>query len=430
MSNARYVDANPTKDFFIYMITRDIETKPAIVELIDNAIDGAKKIRKDGNYDGLSIDLQYDQNSFTIKDNCGGFDIDVATKYAFKFGRPSDREQEKGLFTGLFGIGMKRALFKLGEKFTVISTTEKTHFKVEVDVNEWIKTPDWTFPLQDVEENGCYPEEQRGTTIIIEKLHNEQKYNFANKVFENALFSYIEKYRSVEAENGLIIRLNGKEVIFFKEKLIENESIKCYKNFYKNEDGEFRIIAGVAHNGEPENAGWYVFCNGRLVLFADKSNVTGWGVEYKQYHPSLASFRGYVYFESENLFQLPWNTTKTGIDSTNRLFQEALPKMKEAVEQIGSTITAIKNKYDVNNIDEIESIKNAAEITLSHSAVHSFSSGSDFNITDPEPVEKMITITFKVPEERYNAVKKYMNAKSKKQMGDKLFDYFCEMEGI
>ena len=27
----KYVDANPTKDFFIYMITRDIETKAAIV---------------------------------------------------------------------------------------------------------------------------------------------------------------------------------------------------------------------------------------------------------------------------------------------------------------------------------------------------------------------------------------------------------------
>ena len=41
------VDASPTKGFFIYMLTRDIDVRPAIVELIDNSIDGAKKIRKD-----------------------------------------------------------------------------------------------------------------------------------------------------------------------------------------------------------------------------------------------------------------------------------------------------------------------------------------------------------------------------------------------
>ena len=35
------VDASPTKGFFIYMLTRDIDVKPAIVELIDNSIDGA-----------------------------------------------------------------------------------------------------------------------------------------------------------------------------------------------------------------------------------------------------------------------------------------------------------------------------------------------------------------------------------------------------
>ena len=77
------VEANPTKDCFIYMITRDIETRAAIVELIDNAIDGAKRLRKDGDYSGLEIRILFDSNRFTIEDNCGGFDIETATKYAF-----------------------------------------------------------------------------------------------------------------------------------------------------------------------------------------------------------------------------------------------------------------------------------------------------------------------------------------------------------
>ena len=46
MSTEKIVDASPTKEFFIYMITRDIQTNAAIVELVDNAIDGAKRLRK------------------------------------------------------------------------------------------------------------------------------------------------------------------------------------------------------------------------------------------------------------------------------------------------------------------------------------------------------------------------------------------------
>ena len=48
------VDASPTKSFFIYMLTRDIDVRPAIVELIDNSIDGAKKIRNNTEYEGLA----------------------------------------------------------------------------------------------------------------------------------------------------------------------------------------------------------------------------------------------------------------------------------------------------------------------------------------------------------------------------------------
>lgn len=44
MSTEKIVDASPTKEFFIYMITRDIQTNAAIVELVDNAIDGASPV--------------------------------------------------------------------------------------------------------------------------------------------------------------------------------------------------------------------------------------------------------------------------------------------------------------------------------------------------------------------------------------------------
>ena len=171
MSTEKIVDASPTKEFFIYMITRDIQTNAAIVELVDNAIDGAKRLRKDGNYEGLKIEVTFDKDRFIIKDNCGGIDIETATKYAFKFGRPTERENQQGYYTGIFGIGMKRALFKLGRKFKIISTTSTEHFVVDIDVDDWIKKEEWQFDMYDIQENQEYPEEQWGTEIVIEELN-------------------------------------------------------------------------------------------------------------------------------------------------------------------------------------------------------------------------------------------------------------------
>jgi hypothetical protein len=38
------VDANPTKAFFVRMITRDISLEDCILDLIDNSVDGAWKL--------------------------------------------------------------------------------------------------------------------------------------------------------------------------------------------------------------------------------------------------------------------------------------------------------------------------------------------------------------------------------------------------
>ena len=49
----KVVKASPTKEFFVNMLVRDILLKQAIIELIDNSIDGARSIRKNNQYSGL-----------------------------------------------------------------------------------------------------------------------------------------------------------------------------------------------------------------------------------------------------------------------------------------------------------------------------------------------------------------------------------------
>src|SRR4051794_23584283 len=84
------VDARPTKRFFVRMLVRDIELVPAIIDLIDNSVDGAKRIRGAGEsprFEGLRVDLTIREDTFEIADNCGGISIELATQYAFRFGR-------------------------------------------------------------------------------------------------------------------------------------------------------------------------------------------------------------------------------------------------------------------------------------------------------------------------------------------------------
>src|SRR5579859_2976462 len=126
------IKASPTKEFFIDMLTRDIPLGRAIIDLVDNSIDGAKTIRSDENYGGLFVELTLNKDNFIIKDNCGGFLLDVAQRYAFRFGRPP-KEKFVEHSIGRFGVGMKRALFKMGKHFIVESKRSKDHFIVEVD---------------------------------------------------------------------------------------------------------------------------------------------------------------------------------------------------------------------------------------------------------------------------------------------------------
>ncbi len=62
----KVVKASPTKEFFVNMLVRDILLKQAIIELIDNSIDGARNIRKNNQYLGLYIRVGFDKNKFTL----------------------------------------------------------------------------------------------------------------------------------------------------------------------------------------------------------------------------------------------------------------------------------------------------------------------------------------------------------------------------
>jgi hypothetical protein len=124
------IDAYPTKELFVYMLVRDIPLNRAILDLLDNSVDGAHRLQQNNDYSNLNIRIEFDNNKFRIADNCGGIDIKVAREYAFCFGKPEGADITLGSI-GRFGVGMKRTLFKLGKKFKVISKTTTSSFVVQ-----------------------------------------------------------------------------------------------------------------------------------------------------------------------------------------------------------------------------------------------------------------------------------------------------------
>ena len=88
--------AAPTKQFFVSMLTRDISLEDAILDLIDNCLDGALRIAEEDevNYSKHFVNINFSNEHFSVEDNCGGIPRDIAKNYAFKMGRDSDDSRD------------------------------------------------------------------------------------------------------------------------------------------------------------------------------------------------------------------------------------------------------------------------------------------------------------------------------------------------
>jgi hypothetical protein len=295
------IDASPTKDLFISMLVKDIPLVRALVDLVDNSVDGARRLRGDGSLKGLEVRISIEKNTFKVTDNCGGIPVDIAQKYAFRFGRSSENSNQTKHSVGQFGVGMKRALFKLGQKFRIESTTNSSHFVVEVDVNEWkANEKTWEFQFKELEENlsNVLPE-KIGTVITATALHELVAQDLALENFQIQLIADIEEAHQDSLDKGLNITFNGIPLKFRPFGLLNSERLKpAFKIMDFETEGKspvkVKIYAGIA-DSNPNDAGWYIFCNGRLILGAAQTQTVGWGEGVPKYHNQFARFRGYVF---------------------------------------------------------------------------------------------------------------------------------------
>lgn len=354
--NTRHAEAFPAKRFFVDMLVRDIELHDAILDLLDNCVDGAMRSCENGNvkdplkpYNGFSAWIEFDRDRFQIKDNCGGIPIDLAEKYAFRMGR-ADAERDKDLATvGVYGIGMKRAVFKLGKNTEIRSETREGGFSVSISP-QWLESDtDWELPILD----GKTGLDEFGTQIVVTQLRDGIPRVFSDETdFERTLKTAISAYYGYIIEKGFTVFVNNEQVQPVKVSLIADdfetkEGITPYV-YEGNIDGVSIVVTVGLYRGLPseaeedaalqgrpstERAGWTIVCNDRVVLFADKTRVTGWGeATIPQYHTQFISIAGTVVLKSNDARKLPLTTTKRGIDGNSELYLSVKEFMREGLK--------------------------------------------------------------------------------------------------
>jgi Histidine kinase-, DNA gyrase B-, and HSP90-like ATPase len=361
MTKPRTVNASPTKQFFVRMFTRDIELLDAVLDLLDNCVDGiirSNMKRKVANaqkpYEGFFAKITADQKVFQIEDNCGGISRDLAEKVAFRLGRPSDHELDSlGVqlgnqgTVGLYGIGMKRAIFKMGEHAVVDSEFNGEAFRVKIEP-EWLESESWDLPLEEKDPTGV-----KGTRIKVTQLYPEIARQFSSDTtFLENLESSIAQLFAVIIGKGFEIMLNGTRIQPVPLKLILSKQggISPYVFRGKVKGVDIEVVVGFHRDptkvSEPDEddgdgrseavtkAGWSVICNDRLILYGDKSEMTGWGMRpVPRFHGQYNSIAGVVTMRGDSPELLPLNTTKHGINIQFGVYLKVLDYMKDGVKR-------------------------------------------------------------------------------------------------
>jgi hypothetical protein len=362
MSNSKQteyaaVNASPVKSFFVSMLTRDIELEDAVLDLLDNCVDGVLRSKGGSNgkkpYAGFHAAIEFKRDDFLISDNCGGIPWSLHD-YAFKMGRAKDSPPGPPGTVGVYGIGMKRAIFKMGRD-CLISTKNGGH---EYDVHitpDWIANEDeWEIPVT----ASAKPKEKDCTEILVGTLYPGIADRFGDDAqsFKRELERRIATHYAFIIDKGFEVTINGDPVkprptrLIFSEKAGGKKAPRIQPFIFKTktDDGvEVFLAVGftrpipspaeIADEQEEKrystiDAGWTVVCNDRAVVYCNRDELTGWGeAGVPRYHNQFIAISGIVEFKAEDASRLPTTTTKRGIDASSRLYLQIKNKMRDGL---------------------------------------------------------------------------------------------------
>ena len=449
-----YANAYPRKNFFIQMFTKDISLEDCILDLIDNSIDGLIRSRKlklsaisrsifarDGKktvrIGGLpTVNVTYSGRSVEIKDDCGGIDLDYARTEAFNFGHGPHWESG---YLGAYGVGLKRALFKMGDEFEIESHTPKNGFACRLNVPDWLQEDtaieDWRIPLDP--KPRARSKSSAGTSIAIRRLHEEVRMRLSAGSIDTTLYKAISQTYAFFLQKHVRVFLNGTEVEPFRIPTARPSGGTVSYDDFVQDGVRVRIMATIAERDkagryDQESAGWYVVCNGRVVLHNDKSEISGWGVRpMPTYQPKHRSFVGLVFFEADNPLRLPWTTTKRGLNRESPVYLRVRGKMAAAARPV---LSFINRQYPADR--DQEPAEREIARTVESASVGGLVGRANTSFSVPparQPTPRTTTrVQYDAKDSDLAKIRKHLrkHRMSAIKIGEHTFKYFLDKEGL
>ena len=394
--------ALPTKRFFVSMLTRDITLSDAILDLVDNCLDGALRVSNGAevDYSKHMIAISCDQDRFRIEDDCGGIPREIAINYAFKMGREPDDNRDMTTETiGMYGVGMKRAIFKMGRDAIVKTRYDGDSFSVPIS-SEWLELKEWA-PLPILDDTGSDALAATGTIIEVKKLYAGVSRHFTQGPFINDLKASLGEHFTFFLQRGLKMTLNGEEIQPVRVEVLVSSKVDgpAPYVFRKKIEGVLvTIVVGMNTGRSPDDegesgfeydrsattAGWSIFCNDRAVIVGDKGRLTGWGDGIPLYHAQFSVISGIVEFRSTSAEKLPVTTTKRALDTSSGVWLETRAKMREAMRVWINHTNAWKNHPRTAQASVWEDsrpmqLKEAAESVLTRNPTQKQDGGLEFD---------------------------------------------------
>ena len=314
--NSLCANTSPTKAA-LNSLTRDVTVQACIFELIDNSIDA----KKDGT---CEITIQMIDSIFSIQDNASGISLSDFENSALRFGRVN-AEKQSGI--GAFGIGLNRAILKLGKELELLSETKDTRVSVVFNIDNYLKKEGWNIPISNIEKIG-----NTGTLIKI-TLQEEINSIFSDNMIKELQIELSKRYGYLIQKAKCVIHFNGKKIDAAIPALRNDGDFKILTKYFTEKGVEVDIKLGQHQKHKfsyeddynqninkqiKQEQGWFVYCNDRAILLNELSEDVGWEA---QLHTQHDGFVGEIHFRGKSNL-LPWGTDKVNTNLNNEIYKK------------------------------------------------------------------------------------------------------------
>lgn len=363
-SSIRKVEINSgvSPDFIEKTLTQDITTLEALYDLVDNAIDAARNhimkgdFHKDpsglpASYAGYKVHIRIDKDSVRIIDNCLGIDEETLTNTALYTAANSNHSY--GI--GYYGLGLKRALLKMGSTYSIAVDNGLSIFKCQFGSEHIGGNKNKKIYANE------YPSLNRLKSLFsVSKLKDEIKNDLHNSSwFENAVFGFSLRYsiylskgfeiiihnvttRSFERIKGTVPTLRQNALLLPQREIINIHGVEITIESGIHGDYTFpkeKNYSLSLNRKLTDQFGIYFVCNDRIIVAASTAKEHGWDAKW---HSEYNGFVCWVRFISKEPNKLPWNTSKTALRVDSSLFLTVRDRLKPIADRYRAEI---KSRY-------------------------------------------------------------------------------------